>query len=82
MAKKRGYYEGMSASKMQEKRDGEMIGTGFGFFANMPTSPIVKMYPKTAYSAGETLNDGRKGIDVQISSDMKGKKKEQFPEKY
>jgi len=82
MAKKRGYYEGMDARRMQEKRDGEMIGTGFGYYANMPDKEVVKLYPKTAYDKTPYLNDGRTGIDMQIKADNKGKKNKSFPEKY
>lgn len=82
MAKKRGYYESMSGAKMQEKSDGEMISSGAGYFANMPPAQIVKLYPKGSYTAGEMLNDGIKGIDNQVSDDMKKKKKGTFPEKY
>lgn len=82
MAKKRGYYEGMSGARAQESRDGAMVGNATGAFANMPTSPIVKMYPRGNFGGMYNLNDGIKGIDVQMGDDNKQKKGGTFPEKY
>lgn len=82
MAKKRGYYEGMTETRKQERLDGEMIGTGFGYYANMPDKEVVKLYPKGNFGGTYNLNDGLRGIDVQTKDDNRRKKSGTFPEKY
>jgi len=82
MAKKRGYYEGVDQRRKMEKMDGEMIGTGFGYYANMPDQPVVKLYPKPYIDDGSRIDDGLKGIDTQIAKDERVKKRKEQPEKY
>lgn len=74
----------MAKKKYYDSSDmgGEMIGSGMNDYAGLPANPVVKLYPKPGYSSDESLNDGIKGIDVQIKDDMKNKKKKTFPEKY
>lgn len=75
MPKKR-YYD-----KMQERKDGSMIGGSTGI-ANMPQNVIMKYYPKGGAYMPENLNDGLSGIDSQMSSDVGGAKKNPSKSKY
>jgi len=82
MAKRRGFYEGMTDRRRLEDMDSAMIGNTTGYFANMPPNEIVKLYPSASYNGKEQLNDGIVGIDNQMRDDNKNKKTDRFPEKY
>jgi len=75
MPKKR-YYD-----KMQEKKDGAMIGGATGL-AHMPQNVVMKYYPSDGSYLPEGLNDGISGIDMQKSSDVGGAKKNPSKTKY
>ena len=53
-------------------------------FANMPQNVIMSPYPSTPYFNYD-LNDDMKGIDVQISDDMRKERRKRgqaYPEKW
>lgn len=75
------YYAGMAGSKKQQRSDGAMISKDMSATANMPQNVVMRDYPKVDY-AMYNLNDTITGIDYQMKSDMKGKKKGGMPEKY
>lgn len=76
MPKKKRYYD-----KMVEKRDGGMISGTVGM-ANLPQNVIMKYYPKDGSYMPENLNDGLSGVDMQMSSDKGGAKKNLSTTKY
>lgn len=71
----------MDMRRAMEREDMNMLPKERGI-ANMPRGVVIREYPKDMYSAPEDLNDTIKGIDVQMKSDMKGKKRQAYPEKY
>ena len=84
MAKKKYYggdYVGMDSRRAMEKGDAGMIPGSRGI-ANMPQTLVYRTYPTTVYNGSEGLNDTMKGVDVQMKSDLKEKKRGSFPEKY
>jgi len=69
MPRYHGSYEGVDERRKQEHADGEMAPSGQGSFANMPETLVMSMYPKVHEHMPEDLNDGRTGVDRQISLD-------------
>lgn len=74
MPKKRyydGYYESMDSRRAQERKDGSMISKDMSAQANMPQGVIMRLYPGEKGGLGESLDDTMRGIDSQVSSDVK-----------
>ena len=87
MAKKRFYsgdYAGYDSRRALETRDAEMIGEDHGAIANLPQGVVYKEYPKIDFYS-YNLNDNIRGIDKQMSDDVRGERKKSnkaYPEKY
>lgn len=84
MAKKRYYeemYAGRDPRRRRELEDSRMISEDHSATANLPQSVKYHDWPHEGYSSYH-LDDTIRGIDVQITDDMKKQKKQQYPEKY
>lgn len=82
MAKRfHGSYAGKEDRRRQEERDGSMMPSGSGSFANMPTELVMREYPKAYDGMPENLDDSIRGIDSQIKSDNSKKMAHIQPEK-
>ena len=76
MAKKR-YYKSEA-----EKMGSDMMPSGKGEFANMPTASFVKYFPKNVYMTSPEYPDSLKDIDKQISGDVTKAKKQSSKTKF
>lgn len=75
------FYAGAADRDRLERGDGEMIHEDRGAIANLPQNVMMKPYPKlNDYMPGD-IDDGIRGIDMQMMDDNRHAKMQLRPRK-
>lgn len=75
------FYAGAADRNRLERGDGEMIHEDRSAIANLPQGVMIKHYPMLHdYMPGD-INDGIRGIDMQMSDDNRHAKMQLRPRK-